>query len=81
VTIDHAFRRWLVGSVGVSYGIDDYRGAGRRDALLGLTAGFTYHLSRYAALKGEVRRVQLRSTEPGADYTANIVMLGLRLQR
>jgi hypothetical protein len=81
VTIDHAFRRWLIGSIGVSYGIDDYRGAGRRDDLLGLTAGFTYHMSRYAALKGEVRRVQLRSTEPGADYTANIVMLGLRLQR
>jgi hypothetical protein len=39
VTIDHAFRRWLIGSIGVSYGIDDYRGAGRRDDLLGLSAG------------------------------------------
>jgi hypothetical protein len=81
LTIDHAFRRWLIGSVGVTYGIEDYLGAGRRDDRLGLMAGFTYHMSRYAALKGEVRREQLRSTDPDGGYTANIVMLGLRLQR
>jgi hypothetical protein len=28
ITIDHAFRRWLIGSAGVSYAIDDYRGRG-----------------------------------------------------
>jgi len=81
VTIDHAFRRWLIGTVGVSYGIDDYVGAGRRDDRLGYFAGFTYLLNRYAAIKGEVRREQLRSTDPDGGYTANIVMLGLRLQR
>jgi hypothetical protein len=46
-----------------------------------LAAGFTYHLSRYAALKGEFRRQSMRSNTPGENYTANIVMLGLRLQR
>jgi hypothetical protein len=43
VTIDHAFRRWLIGSIGISYGIEDYVGAGRRDDRLGYFAGFTYH--------------------------------------
>jgi hypothetical protein len=81
VTIDHAFRRWLIGSVGVSYGIDDYDGAGRRDDRFDLSAGLTYHLSRYAAIKAEFRREELRSSAPDSDYKANIVILGLRLQR
>ncbi|MEX0591820.1 MAG: outer membrane beta-barrel protein [Xanthobacteraceae bacterium] len=81
VAIDHAFRRWLIGSASVSYGIEDYRGAGRRDDRLGLSASLTYYFNRYAALKGEVRREQLNSNVPGQDYTANIVLVGLRLQR
>jgi hypothetical protein len=81
ITIDHAFRRWLIGTVGVSYGMDDYGGAGRRDDKLGMTAGLTYHMNRYLALKGEVRHERLRSNEPGVDYSANIVMFGLRMQR
>jgi hypothetical protein len=48
---------------------------------LGLSAALAYHFNRYAALKGEVRREELRSNVPGQNYTANIVMLGLRLQR
>lgn len=79
--IDHAFRRWLIGSASVTYGINDYDGTERRDDVLGLSASLTYYLNRYAALRGEVRREQLRSTAPGQDYTANIVFVGLRLQR
>jgi hypothetical protein len=81
IAIDHAFRRWLIGTASVVYGIDDYRGAGRRDERLELKAGLTYYLNRYAALKGELRREELRSNVPGADYTANIAMVGLRLQQ
>lgn len=81
VTVDHAFRRWLIGTLGASYGIDDYVGTDRRDDRLGLLAGLTYYFNRYAALKAEFRHERLRSTVPGDDYTANIVMLGLRFQR
>lgn len=65
----------------VAYGSDDYEGTGRKDERLGLAAALTYKFNRYASLRGEVRREELRSTSPGDDYTANIVMLGLRLQR
>jgi hypothetical protein len=81
VTIDHAFRRWLIGSLGIGYGIDDYDGAGRRDDRLELSAGLTYYLSRYAAITAEFRREELRSNAPDSDYKANVVTLGLRLQR
>jgi hypothetical protein len=65
ITIDHAFRRWLIGSAGISYASDDYRGSGLREDRFGLQAGFTYHMNRFAALKGEVRREHLRSTAAG----------------
>ncbi|MCC6947844.1 MAG: outer membrane beta-barrel protein [Bradyrhizobiaceae bacterium] len=81
IEIEHAFRRWLIGTASVTYGQDDYRGAGRRDDKLTLAASLSYFLNRQAALKGEVRREDLRSTAAGQDYTANIVMVGLRLQR
>jgi hypothetical protein len=81
IAIDHAFRRWLIGSASITYGVEDYRGAGRRDERLGLLAALTYRLNRYAAIKGEARRERQNSSVPGQDFTANIVMLGLRLQR
>lgn len=81
LTIDHAFRRWLVGSASIAYGTDEYRGAGRTDRRLDLAASVTYYMNRYAALRGEVRRERLHSSVPGQDYTANIVLLGLRMQR
>jgi hypothetical protein len=81
IIVDHAFRRWLTGSLAFGYGADDYRGAGRRDQRLELSAALTYHLSRYAALKGEYRHERLTSSEAGADYAANVVFFGLRLQR
>ncbi len=81
VIIEHAFRRWLIGSAGVHYAVDDYRGAGRRDERLTLRAGLTYHLNRYAALEGEIRHERQRSDDPSGEYDAGIFMLGLRLQR
>ena len=81
ITVDHAFRRWLIGSASVAYGLDDYRGVDRLDEKLGLSAALTYNLNRSLALKGELRREWLHSNVPGQDYTANIVLLGLRLQR
>ncbi len=81
ITVEHAFRRWLVGSVSAAYGLEDYRGVDRLDQRLGLSAALTYHLNRSFALKGELRHERLHSNVPGEDYTANIVLVGLRLQR
>lgn len=81
LSVDHAFRRWLVGSAGISYGTYDYRGIERNDDKLGFSAGLTYYPSRYVALKGEYRRETYHSNVPGQDYTSNIYLLGLKLQR
>jgi hypothetical protein len=81
LTIDHSFRRWLVGSLFASYGTDQYRGTSRVDDRFSYGAALTYSLNRALALRGEVRQDKLSSNVAGQDYTAEVVMLGLRLQR
>jgi hypothetical protein len=80
VQVDHAFRRWLIGTARLSYGLDDYVGSDREDKRYAASAAVTYKLSRTWQVKGEVRREWLKSNQPGSDYTANIAMVGLRWQ-
>jgi hypothetical protein len=93
VQIDHTFRRWLIGTVKVGYGLDDYvisdtANCGclvppteRQDRRFSVSAGITYKFTRELQAKGEVRQEMRRSNQAGNDYTATIVLLGLRLQR
>ncbi len=81
LSVDHAFRRWLVGTASVAYGTYDYRGIDRSDDRLGLSAALTYYLNPYMALRGEIRRESYSSNVPGQDYTSNIYLIGLKLQR
>ena len=81
VQVDHAFRRWLIGSVKFGFGLDDYVGLDRTDKRYSAGLGLTYKLNRSMQIKSEIRRDWLRSNVPGTDYTASIFLLGLRLQR
>ncbi len=78
--VDHAFRRWLIGTAKVGFGQDDYVGMDRLDSRYSAGLGLTYKLNRNAQIKGEVRQEWLRSNVTGNDYNATIVLLGLRLQ-
>jgi hypothetical protein len=80
-TVDHEFRRWLIGSAFASYGVDDYHGIGRVDDRFTYGGALTYYFNRSLALRGELRQERLNSNIPDNNYIANIVMLGLRLQR
>ena len=79
--VDHAFRRWLIGTVKAGYGNDDYKGSDRDDNRYMLGIGLTYKLSRWAQVKGEFRQDWLRSNFTGNDYTASTYLIGLRLQQ
>ena len=86
--VDHSLRRWLIATFKAGTGIDDYKGvegsgptADREDHRYYAGAGLTYKLNRSLQIKGEVRREWLHSNVAGNDYTANIFLLGLRLQR
>jgi hypothetical protein len=79
--VDHSFRRWLIGTAKVGYGIDDYVGLARTDQRWFASVALIYKLNRDLQLKGEIRRDWLISSVPGVDYAANQFLLGLRLQR
>jgi hypothetical protein len=78
--VDHAFRRWLIGSLRFAYGLDDYQGSLREDKRYVASAALVYKLSRAWQLKGELREEWLRSNTAGADYSATVGLLGLRWQ-
>lgn len=79
--VEHAFRRWLIGTASAAYRIDDYEGSGLTQRTFTVGAGLAYKINRYAVLTGEVSHLRLSSSVPGDDYTANVVTVGLRLQR
>jgi hypothetical protein len=79
--VEHAFRRWLIGTASVAYRMDDYEGSGLTQRTFTVGAGLVYKINRYAELTGNVSHLRLNSSVPGDDYTANVVTVGLRLQR
>lgn len=81
IEVDHAFRRWLIGSVKLGLGLDDYEGTAREDNRYSAGLGLTYKLNRTVWLKGDFRQDWLRSNIAGNDYTASVFMLGVRVQR
>ena len=56
-------------------------GLDREDKRYAASVGLIYKLSREMQLRGELREVWLRSNVLGADYTATVLLVGLRLQR
>lgn len=81
LTIEHALRRWLVASVSVGWLSEEYEGTSLVNDYLRTSAALTYSLSRSLALKGEFRNERLFSNVAGQDYTANIGLIGIRMQR
>jgi hypothetical protein len=80
VQVDHAFRRWLIGTTKLSYGLDDFVGSSRQDQRYAASVALTYKLTRTFQLKGEARHEWRRSNEPGNDYEATVGLVGLRWQ-
>ncbi|MBN9596687.1 MAG: outer membrane beta-barrel protein [Afipia sp.] len=78
--VDHAFRRWLIGTAKVGTGTSDYDGT-RFDRRYFVEGDLVYKLSRTFQLKAQVRHDWLDSSVNGASSAATIVMLGIRVQR
>ncbi|EJW11106.1 Outer membrane protein/protective antigen OMA87 [Rhodovulum sp. PH10] len=79
--VEHAFRRWLIGTAQVGFGLDDYVGSNRVDDRYLVSFAMLYKLSREFALTGEVRHEWLRSNVEDADWTDTTVTVGMRVQR
>jgi hypothetical protein len=81
VAVAHALRRNLVATASVSYETQTYDGIDREEDTVDAGLGVEYRLSPTTAVRGRYAFEKLTSTVPGEDYTANSMMVGLRLQR
>lgn len=80
VQVDHAFRRWLIGTARFGYGTTDYQEY-RQDKRYFAEANLIYKLSRTFSIKGTVRHDWLRSSNVAANSAETVVLLGVRVQR
>ncbi len=79
--INHALLRNLTLGGIAQWQNDKYQGiALNQDTFTG-TLKAEYALTRSVVVKGSFTHERLKSSVPGADYTANVYLLGLRLQR
>ena len=85
VQFDHAFRRWLIGTLKLGIGQDVYQGssspgsdvAGRTDNRYSAGVGVTYKLDRTAQIRAEFQQLWLRSNVSGVTTMADMI----RVQR
>ena len=80
LTVDHAFRRWLIGTGKFGFGTSDYDGT-RLDKRYFVEGDLVYKLSRTFHIKAQVRHDWLESSVSGVNSDATLVMLGIRVQR
>lgn len=78
--VDHAFRRWLIGTAKIGTGTSDY-GDTRFDRRYFAQGDIAYKLSRTFQIKAQLRHDWLTSSAQGANSQATVVMLGIRVQR
>jgi hypothetical protein len=81
LTLEHRLRRWLIATAAAGIELDLYQGIDRRDMSQTGAVGLEWRLSRTASLKAAYGLERLMSSVPGEDFTANLMRVGLRLQR
>ncbi len=78
--VQHDLRRNLSVTAAATLAETDYQGIRLREETRAGTVRVDYKLTRSVALRASFTHERLTSTSPGADYTANVYLLGLRFQ-
>jgi hypothetical protein len=81
IALDHSLTRQIKLGLTANYATDDYVGVNLTDHATTFGANAEYHLSREVVLKASATHSQFVSSAANSNYTANVFMLGLRLQR
>lgn len=78
--IAHALRRNLTVTGFAGFGRTDYEGQNIREDFTDIGARLEYKLTRTFAIRASFTHERLNSTQPGSDYTANVSLVGIRVQ-
>lgn len=79
--VQHDFRRNLSVTAALTASNTDYDGVRLREDGFSGTLRVDYRMTRSVALRASFTHERLKSTSPGADYTANVFLVGMRFQR
>ena len=78
--VAHALRRNVTLTAGITGTDAEYSGVAITERSFGALLRADWRLNRQVALRASYNYEQLNSSLPNADYTANVFLLGLRLQ-
>jgi hypothetical protein len=78
--VAHALRRNLTVTGFTNFSRTEYDGQGLREDYTNIGARLEYRLTRTFALRTSFTHERLNSTAQGSDYTANVSLVGLRVQ-
>lgn len=81
LALEHALRRNLIFTASATVSESDYKGVALNEQGFTGTIGLDWKLTRSLAVRAGFTHERLDSSAPGDDYTANIFLVGLRLQR
>jgi hypothetical protein len=79
--ITHALMRDLTLKASATYQNFNFIGEAVNENIYTATLGAEYSLTRSVVIRGSFTHERLQTNVPGSDYTANVFLLGLRLQR
>ncbi|WP_293856474.1 outer membrane beta-barrel protein [uncultured Alsobacter sp.] len=79
--VAHALRRNLTITGAIEASRTDYQGAAVTEDRLAAALKLDWKLNRTVVVRASAAHERLQSSIPGNDYTANVYLLGLRLQR
>lgn len=77
----HAFRKYLVGTAGVTYTTRAYEGVTLDEDEKRATLGIEYYVNREIILFGRYQHIDFNSNVVSSDYTADDMRLGVRVRR
>jgi hypothetical protein len=81
VELQHSLRADLALTANAGYAKEEYAGSAQEDRRTRAGVGLIFKATREVWLKANYAYEQLDSTFPAADYHANVVTLGVRIQR
>ncbi|MGQ0674091.1 MAG: outer membrane beta-barrel protein [Hyphomicrobium sp.] len=77
----HAFRRYFIGTAGVSYSTNDYGGVDLDESELRFNLDAEYFVNREIILFGKYQHTAFSSSEPDADWDGDEVRIGVKVRR
>lgn len=80
IEVAHALRRNLTVTGFANFARTEYEGQSLREDLMNVGARLEYKLTRTFAVRASFTHERLNSTATGADYTANVSQVGLKVQ-